>query len=89
MDQLKHKVRITHPFHPLYGKQYGLIRYRRSWGRPSIDLHDDRERIITVPIAWTDASEPDPFVVVSSGRSDFRVEDLLRLVRLIEGLKGE
>jgi hypothetical protein len=29
----------------------------------------------------------DPFVVVAVGRSYFRVEDLLRLVELMEGLR--
>ena len=29
----------------------------------------------------------DPFLVVAAGRSYFRVEDLLRLVELIEGLR--
>jgi len=89
VNRLKRKVRITHPFHPLYSKQYGLVGYRRSWGHECVDLHDDQERLITVPIGWTDAAEPDPFVVVSAGRSNFRVEDLIRLVHLIEGLRGE
>jgi hypothetical protein len=88
VNQLQQKVTITHPFHPQYGKQYDLVNYKRSWGHECIDLHDDHDGIITVPIGWTDAAEPDPFVVVSAGRSHFRVEDLVRLVHLIEGLQG-
>ena len=38
----------------------------------------------SVPHHWTDIGPEDPFVVVSAGRSLFRVEDLLGLVRLIE-----
>ena len=83
---LKEKIRITHPFHPLYSKQYGLVGYRRSWGYECVDLHDDQEGLLTVPIAWTDAADPDPFVVVAAGRSYFRVEDLVRLVYLVDGL---
>jgi hypothetical protein len=86
--QLKQKITITHPFHPQYCKQYGLIGYRRSWGHECVDLHDEQDEVITVPIGWTDAAEPDPFVVVSAGRSNFRVQDLVRLVHLIEGLKS-
>ena len=88
VDQLKQKVTITHPFHPNHSKQYNLLTYKRSWGHESVDLQDDQGRIITVPIGWTDAAEPDPFVVISEGRSHFRVEDLVRLVHLIEDLKG-
>jgi len=85
--RLKQKIRITHPFHPLYSNQYGLVGYRRSWGHECVDLHDKQERLLTVPIGWTDAADPDPFVVVAASRSCFRVEDLLRMVHLIEGLK--
>lgn len=87
VSQLKQKVTISHPFHPKYSRQYDLVGYKKSWGHQCVDLHNDRDGLITVPIGWTDAVEPDPFVVVSAGRSDFRVEDLVRLVHLIEGLE--
>jgi len=86
--QLPQKVTITHPFHPLYGKKYGLVGYRRSWRNEYVDLHDEQEQLISVPLAWTDAAERDPFVVMAAGRSYFRTEDLVRLVHLIEGLKA-
>lgn len=88
VSQLKQKVTITHPFHPKYSRKYELIRYKKSWGNQCVDLHDESDELITVPIGWTDAVEPDPFVVVSAGRSDFRVQDLIRLVHLIAGLKA-
>ncbi len=87
VSQLPQKVRITHPFHPLYNKEYGLVSYRRSWGHECVDLHDEHEQLITIPLAWTDAAAPDPFVVMASGRSCFRTEDLIRLVHLIEGFR--
>ena len=89
VSQLPQKVHITHPFHPLYSKEYGLVGYRRSWGNECVDLHDEQQQLITVPLAWTDAAEPDPFVVIAAGRSYFRMEDLVRLVHLIEGLKDK
>ena len=51
VSQLPQKVRITHPFHPLYSKEYGLVGYRRSWGNECVDLHDEQEQLITVPLA--------------------------------------
>ena len=87
VNRLKQIVTITHPFHPKHSKQFVLVNYRRSWGHECVDLHDEKEGLLTVPIGWTDAAEPDPFVMVSAGRSHFRVEDLVRLVYLIEGLK--
>lgn len=88
VTQLPQKVRITHPFHPLYNKEYGLLGYRRSWRNECVDLHDENNQLIAVPIAWSDAAAPDPFVVVAAGRSYFRTEDLVRLVDLIDGLKA-
>ena len=85
VSQLPQKVRITHPFHPLYNKDYGLVGYRRSWGHECVDLHDEHDQLITIPLAWTDAAAPDPFVVKASGRSYFRTEDLIRLVHFIDG----
>ena len=88
VSQLPQKVRITHPFHPLYNKEFGLLGYRRSWRNECVDLHDEKNQVIAVPISWTDAASPDPFVVVAAGRSCFRTEDLVRLVNLIDGLEA-
>ena len=41
-----------------------------------------------MPFHWTDIGLKDPFVAVSAGRSLFRVEDLLGLVRLIEEINS-
>ncbi len=41
-----------------------------------------------MPAAWTDVEGPDPFLVVSAGRSSFRVEDLLALVALVAEMNG-
>jgi hypothetical protein len=79
------RFRITHPFHPLFTRQYELVDLRRGWGREHAAFYDDNDDLIAVPIAWTDlAGEEDPFVVLSEGRACFRVVDLLVLVELIE-----
>lgn len=41
------------------------------------------------PIGWTVVGEPDPFVALSGGRAMARVEDLLRLVHLLQDLREE
>jgi hypothetical protein len=85
--QLPQRIRITLPFHPLYCLEYGRVGYRRSWGNECVDLHDEQEQLITIPLTWIDATEPDPFVVIAAGRSYFRIEFLVRIVHLIERLK--
>ena len=44
--------------------------YRHNWGeRRRFYFHDAEGRLAAVPAAWTDVFSPDPFVVISAGRS--------------------
>jgi len=80
---------VTYPFHPLFGREFRLVTYRLNWGEERVYFDDDEGRLCSVPAGWTSLSPPDPFVVVSAGRSPFRVADLLELSRLLEGLSRE
>ena len=42
---------------------------------------------MSLPAEWTDVVAPDPFVVVSRGRSPFHLESLARLADLVTSLK--
>ncbi len=86
MDRLQRRFRVTHPFHPRSGETFALVGYRRSWGHESVDGVDPEGKVFTVPMAWTDAADEDPFRVLSGGRSHGRVEELLRLAHLLEEL---
>lgn len=88
MAELKRRVRITHPFHPLFGEEFELLDYRGSFGQERVECMDARDRLITVPLVWTDACGVDPFVAISAGRSFLRAEDLLRLADMLEGLRS-
>jgi hypothetical protein len=44
--------------------------------------------LLSLPRAWTDAADVDPFVGLAAGRSPFRVDDLVALAGLIDGLRG-
>jgi len=78
---------ITHPFHPRRGEEFELIRYHRSWGQAeSVEgLGRSGERI-NLALSWTDAGPEDPFLAIADGRSYFRVDELLRLAKLIAHL---
>ena len=62
---------------------------RRTWGEDRVFFFDEDGVQRSLPRAWTDAADVDPFVVLAAGRSPFRVEDLLALVDVIAGLRGE
>ena len=76
---------MTHPFHPLFGREYDLIQYRHFWGQDRVVYVDESGEARSLPARWTSAVADDPLVVVSAGRSYYRVADLLELVRLVLG----
>lgn len=83
------RVSVTHPFHPRCGRSYELIAYKQTWGEYRVFFYDEQGAFVSLPAEWTDAVQPDPFVSLAAGRSDFRVEELCQLVALVAQLKAE
>ena len=79
-------MRVTHPFHPLSGREFDLIVRKHNWAEDRVFFFADDGQLTSVPAGWTDVDPPDPFVAVAAGRSPFRVEDLLSLSALLDGL---
>jgi uncharacterized protein DUF5372 len=77
---------VTHPFHPLHGREWDLLTYRHNWGEDRVYFHDSG-RVRSLPATWTSLSAVDPLVALGAGRSPFRVSDLLELAKLIEGME--
>ena len=85
VDREQRRFRITHPFHPLFGNEFTLAHYRQCWGEDRVFYLDEAEVLRSIPARWTSAVADDPFVVISAGRSLFRVADLLELAKLARG----
>lgn len=60
---------------------------KNNWAEDRVFFFDDHSQLTSIPAAWTDVDPPDPFVAISAGRSAFRIEDLLALAALLEGLR--
>ncbi|WP_437925348.1 DUF5372 family protein [Sorangium sp. So ce291] len=77
---------MTHPFHPLSGRQLVCVgeRYNRYGTR--LLLRVDEEHVYSVPRQWTDVVAPDPELVIGEGRALLRVADLLELAGLVSNL---
>ena len=78
-------MRVTHPFHPLAGREFDLVVRKHTWAEDRVFFVGDDGRLRSVSAGWSDVIAPDPFVV-AAGRSPLRVADLLALVRLVEDL---
>lgn len=70
---------MTHPFHPLFGEEFEFLKRRKSWGADHVFFYNHEGQLVSLPAEWTDVVPPDPFVVISGGRSPFHIDDHPRL----------
>lgn len=75
---------VTHPFHPLFKQKFKLITYHRNWESHRVHFYNNENRFVSLPTSWTSLFPRDLFVEQSTGRSLFKVTDLLSLIQLIE-----
>ena len=75
---------MTHPFHPLHGREWDLVARRHNWSEDRVYFHDDQSRLRTIPAAWTSVNDVDPVVSIGAGRSPFRAADLVELAALVK-----
>jgi hypothetical protein len=66
----------------LLGREFVFLAVRQTWSEDRVFVLDEDGRQCSFPV------EPDVFVSFAAGRSPFRVDDLMDLARLIEGLAG-
>jgi hypothetical protein len=79
---------VTHPFHPLFGREFAIVTRRHYWSDQRLLFYDDQHVLVSIPLAWTDRAPVDPFVVLSAGRSSFRLEDLIELAQLVRRIRA-
>ncbi len=82
-------MRVTHPFHPLSGRQLVCIGERHNRYGPRLLLCVDEDHVCSVPRQWTDVVAADPEVVIGEGRALARVADLLELADLVSRLVAQ
>jgi hypothetical protein len=79
-------VRVTHPFHPLFGREFEFVRERHNWGEERVFFYDSGGALRSLPARWTDRGQLDPFLEIAAGRCSFRAPDLLELAELLARL---
>ena len=81
-------MRVIHPFHPWSGREFVFLAIRQTWSDDRVFFLDADGRQYSLPVGWTDAVQPDVFVLMAGGRCPFRLADLLVLAQLIADLRG-
>ena len=80
---------MTHPFHPLSGRDFEFVVFRQNWGEDRVHLRDENGQLFSLPAAWTDVVAADPFVVVAAGRCAFTADGLLAVADLAGRLRAQ
>ncbi|MEE8378820.1 MAG: DUF5372 family protein, partial [Gammaproteobacteria bacterium] len=84
----KQIFRVTHPFHPLFGQEFSVLFQRCIGGEDYLFFDYQAKRNANISARWTSLGSPNPYVVISDGRSLFCPKDLLELVQLTRDIKS-
>ena len=82
-------MRVTHRFHPLFGRDFEFVAHRQNWGEDRVHLHDEDGELFSLPAGWTDVAPADPFAVIAAGRCPFTTAGLLALADLVDRLRAQ
>ncbi len=80
---------MTHPFHPLFGQEFEYVTHNNCWGVDRVFFIDFEGQVLSLPIQWTSAAGPDPFVILSAGRCILNFADLAALAKTLQELKSQ
>ncbi|MFJ9382002.1 DUF5372 family protein [Streptomyces sp. NPDC101455] len=75
---------MTHPFHPLFGRELEFIERRHCWRGDRVYYFDEVGGRSKVPAEWTSVAPVD----AAGGSCPFRTQDLVELAFLIDRLRG-
>src|SRR5215510_10718190 len=73
---------VTHPFHPLRGHQFVVLKVRRVSGIDTLSLRHSELGSFAMPREWTDWTPPNPHVAATDGQP--LITDAFGLVALNE-----
>ena len=83
----RHYFIATNEQHPLYGKNYCITNFSKSFGVALVQYTDENGLEKSINIAFTSLSIIHPFITINNGRCDFLFDGLLELVREIEQIR--
>jgi hypothetical protein len=75
---------IRHPFHPLKGQRFAVLKERRVSGVDTLMLRDAVRGSFAVAREWTDRADPNTYERLGSAHARLDIRSLCELVELIE-----
>ena len=77
---------ISHPFHPLRGRQFEVLKKRRVAGVDTLILRELERGTLSIPREWSDWADPTPYDALTRPPLRLAAECLFELVALLEAL---
>jgi hypothetical protein len=74
---------ITHPFHPLRGQRFEVLKPRQVAGTETLIVRDGERGSFSIARDWTDWGNPEPDAGLSTSACKLAFEPLIALVALI------
>jgi hypothetical protein len=79
---------IRHPYHPLHGQQFRVLKQRRLADIDTLILRECERGSFSVPREWTDWADPYPHAGLDLPAQRLDADSLFELVTLLEQLTG-
>jgi Family of unknown function (DUF5372) len=80
---------ISHPFHPLKGRRFVVLKERRIAGVDTLMLRDSERGSFSVAREWTSLAKPSAYEALDVRRGRLDAELLLELVALVQQLSHQ
>ena len=77
---------ISHPFHPLRGQRFEVLKKRRVAGVDTLILRELERGTLSVPREWTDWADPAPYDWLTLPPHRLAADCLFELVALLDAL---
>ncbi|MGA2077425.1 MAG: DUF5372 family protein, partial [Terriglobia bacterium] len=77
---------ISHPFHPLRGRRFEVLKKRRVAGVDTLILGELERGTFSVPREWTDWADPSPYDSLTLPPHHLAADCLLELAALVDAL---
>jgi len=77
---------IRHPFHPLRGQRFEVLKKRRIAGIDTLILRELARGTFSVAREWTDWADPSPYNLMGALPQRFDAASLFELVALLDNL---
>ena len=78
---------ISHPFHPLRGRRFEVLKKRRVAGVDTLILRELERGTLSIPREWTDWADPSPYNSLAQPSQRLAADSLFELVGLLDALR--